>query len=55
MYYAYFLNIETGELMRTGKPSDNPKGKEWKQITDEQWHDFLLVLQFDRYQRDDYK
>lgn len=40
MYNAYFVNMFTGQLLRTSQPSDNPDSDEWKQIS----HDEFAIL-----------
>jgi hypothetical protein len=44
MYTAYFVNTITGELRRTSQPCDNPKGKDWKQISWEQYNEYCLIF-----------
>lgn len=32
MYFAYWKNLETGEVFRSSQPQDNPTGYQWARI-----------------------
>ena len=54
MYNGYFLNVSTGEILRTSDPKDNPcihwypsfNVNGWSQITEDFYHTLKLVQGF---------